>query len=98
MAVYAVIGGGAWDRVGSRAQQWAVLRKALGDARRAAEAPDAGKGKKKHRKGPPAGKGRRAGEELIRGVIAGETPLAIHTNRESDIREAIKLAADSVSA
>ncbi|WP_423603418.1 amidohydrolase family protein [Sphingomonas sp. MS122] len=94
VAVYAVIGGGAWDRVGSRAQQWAVLRKALGDAKRAMPAPEAGDGKKHDRHGPPPGRGRRVGEELIRGVIAGETPLAIHTNRESDIREAIKLASD----
>lgn len=96
VAVYAVIGGGAWDKVGSRAQQWAVLRKALGDAKRAMAAPEAspgaGKDKKHDRRGPPPG--RRAGEEPIRGVIAGETPLAIHTNRESDIREAIKLAAE----
>lgn len=93
VAVYAVIGGGAWDKLGSRAQQWTVLRKALGDAKRAA-ARDAEDSKKHERRGPPPGQGRRAGEELIRGVIAGETPLAIHTNRESDIREAIKLAAD----
>lgn len=93
VAVYAVIGGGAWERVGSRAQQWAVLRKALTDARRAAAAHDAGEGKKRDRHGP-SGRGRRMGEELIRGVIAGETPLAIHTNRESDIREAIRLASD----
>lgn len=85
VAVYAVIGGGAWDKIGSRAQQWAVLRKALGDAKGAMAAREAGDGKKRER---------HAGEELIRGVIAGETPLAIHTNRESDIREAIKLAAD----
>lgn len=92
VAVYAVIGGGAWDRVGSRAQQWAVLRKALGDAKRATAARDAEDGKKRGRHAPPPGRSRRAGEELIRGVIAGETPLAIHTNRESDIREAIALA------
>lgn len=94
VAVYAVIGGGAWDRIGSRAQQWTVLRKALTDAKRAADARDAGDKDKRDRRGPPPGKGRRIGEELIRGVIAGETPLAIQTNRESDIREAIKLASD----
>lgn len=94
VAVYAVIGGGAWDKVGSRAQQWAVLRKALGDAKGAIAAREAGDDKKRDRKDPPPGRGRRAGEELIRGVIAGETPLAIHTNRESDIREVIKLAGD----
>lgn len=94
VAVYAVIGGGAWDRVGSRAQQWAVLRKALGDAKRAMTAPETGKDKKRDRHDPPPRRGRRAGEEAIRGVISGEAPLAIHTNRESDIREAITLAAE----
>ncbi|MCW4460704.1 amidohydrolase family protein [Sphingomonas sp. BT-65] len=94
VAVYAVIGGGAWDKLGSRAQQWTVLRKVLSDAKGAMAARDAGDAKKRDRHGPPPGRGRRAGEELIRGVIAGETPLAIHTNRESDIREAVKLASD----
>jgi hypothetical protein len=99
VAVYAVIGGGAWDRIGSRAQQWTVLRKALSDAKAAIAAREAGEDKKRDRRGPPPGPqgrggGRRAGEELIRGVIARETPLAIQTNRESDIREAIKLASD----
>ncbi|WP_343518496.1 amidohydrolase family protein [Sphingomonas sp.] len=94
VAVYAVIGGGAWDKLGSRAQQWTVLRKVLSDAKDAMAARDPGDAKKRDRRGPPPGRARRAGEELIRGVIAGETPLAIHTNRESDIREAIKLAGD----
>ena len=31
-AVYAVIGGGAWDKVGSRAAQWDLLRQAVADA------------------------------------------------------------------
>src|SRR3546814_5012341 len=29
VGVYAVIGGGAWDRLGSRAVQWSALRSAL---------------------------------------------------------------------
>jgi imidazolonepropionase-like amidohydrolase len=93
-AVFAVIGGGAWDRLGSRAQQWTVLRKALTDAKIAVAVRDAGEKDKKDRRGPPPGRGRRAGEDLIRGVLAGETPLAIQTNRESDILQAIQLAAD----
>ena len=94
VAVFAVIGGGAWDKLGSRAQQWAVLRKVLSDAKGAMAARDAGETRKRDRHGRAPGRGRRAGEELIRGVIAGETPLAIQTNRESDIREAIRLASD----
>ncbi len=91
-AVYAVIGGGAWDKLGSRAQQWTVLRKALSDAKGAMAARDAGDAKKQDRRGPPRRRG--VGEDLIRGVITGETPLAIQTNRESDILQAIQLAAD----
>jgi len=74
VAVLAVIGGGAWDKVGSRAQQWTILRKALSDA-----------GKTTPAAGP------QAGGEALRRVIAGEIPLAIQTNRETDIREAAKL-------
>ncbi|MBX3594604.1 amidohydrolase family protein [Sphingomonas sp.] len=90
VAAYAVIGGGAWDRIGSRAQQWAVLRKALTDAKRAGaagEAADAGK----RRGGPPPGRGRHDEGEALRDVIAGEIPLAIQTHRETDIRQAIDL-------
>ncbi len=74
-AVYAVIGGGAWDKIGSRSQQWNVLRKALTDA------------KAGDRKG---GKG----VEPLAGVLTRDVPLAIQTNRESDIRQAIELASD----
>lgn len=97
VAVYAIIGGGSWPRIGSRAQQWAVLRKALTEAKRAAATREAGAvpAKPRNRSGPPPSRGdRRAGEELIRGVIAGETPLAIQTHRESDILQAIALARD----
>src|SRR3546814_4838877 len=55
---------------------------------------DAGrKGKKGHGDGPPGG-GRHAGAELIRGVLAGEVPLAVQTHRESDIRQAVAPAED----
>lgn len=91
VGVYAVIGGGAWDRLGSRAVQWAALRKALTEARPDV-APVKGKGKKDKRGGPPPGK--RAGELLIRAVLRGEVPLAIQTDRESDIRQAAALARD----
>ncbi len=89
VGVYAVIGGGAWDRLGSRAVQWAALRKALHEAR-TAPTPEKGKGKKGKRGGPPPGK--RAGEQLIRAVLRGDVPLAIQTHRESDIRQAVALA------
>lgn len=100
VAVYAVIGGGAWDKVGSRAQQWTLLRKALSDARRPAAAPEGEKGKAKRKdkkdkfRGPPGRGGRRGAEEMMRSVVSGEVPLAIQTHRESDVRQAIQLAAD----
>ena len=99
VAIYAVIGGGAWDKVGSRAQQWTLLRKALTDATLAAakqEGKAKGSGKDRdRRRGPPPGRGGRHGaEELIRSVVAGQAPLAIQTHRESDIRQAIQLAND----
>ncbi len=97
VAVYAVIGGGVWDKLGSRASQWSVLHKALGDAKRAAAVHADGDKKDrrgdKHR-GPPAGKARRGGEELIRAVLRGEVPLAIQAQRESDIRQAAALASE----
>lgn len=91
VGVFAVIGGGAWERLGSRAAQWAALREALADARRA----EAGKGKKgKKSCGPSPGKGRRAGESPLRAVVRGDAPLAIQTHRESDIRQAVAIATD----
>ncbi|MCR5871226.1 MULTISPECIES: amidohydrolase family protein [unclassified Sphingomonas] len=89
VGVYAVIGGGAWDRLGSRAVQWTALRKALLDAR-PEPTPQKGKGRKGKGGGPPPGK--RAGEQLIRAVLRGDVPLAIQTHRESDIRQAAALA------
>lgn len=97
VGVYAVIGGGAWDRLGSRGVQWAALRKALDDGKRGLAPPPAPAEKKKDRKeGAPAGAppGPRPGEELIRGVLQGKVPLAIQTHRESDIRQAASLATD----
>ncbi|MCA1199200.1 amidohydrolase family protein [Sphingomonas sp. R647] len=90
VGVYAVIGGGAWDRLGSRAVQWAALRKALVDARPALT-PEKGKWKKGKHDGPPP-PGKRAGEALIRAVLRGDVPIAIQTHRESDIRQAAALA------
>lgn len=97
VAVYAVIGGGAWERLGSRASQWSALHKVLGDARRAMAAPagDEKKDKKDKREGPRGRRGgHHAGEEMIREVLRGEVPLAIQTHRESDIRQAAALAGE----
>lgn len=97
VGVYAVVGGGAWDRLGSRGVQWAALRKALDEGKRGL-APPPGVDNKKRRKGdgPPGGPpgGRNPGVDLIRGVLIGDVPLAIQTHRESDIRQAAALASD----
>ncbi len=97
VGVYAVVGGGAWDRLGSRGVQWTVLRKALEDGKRALAPSPSADEKKKRKDGAPAGGppgGRPQGADLIRGVLLGEAPLAIQTNRESDIRQAAALASD----
>lgn len=96
VGVYAVIGGGAWDRLGSRGVQWAALRKALDDGTRGLAPPPPADRKKGRKVGAPAGgpPGPRPGEELIRGVLQGRVPLAIQTHRESDIRQAVALATD----
>lgn len=87
IGVYAVIGGGVWDRLGSRAVQWTALRKAIADAKRNA-APEAA-GKKKASTPMPA----RAGDTL-HAVVTRRIPLAIQAHRESDIRQAATLAED----
>lgn len=95
VAVYVVIGGGAWDRLGARAQQWTALRKLVTDAKRAAAPPPppAKKGKDKSAPaGPPPGMPPGGGGASFADVVAGKLPLAIQTNRESDIREAAVLA------
>jgi len=96
VGVYAVIGGGAWDRLGSRGVQWAALRKALDEGKRGLAPPLPADKKKDRKGGAPAGgpPGGRPGEDLIRGVLQGPMPLAIQTNRESDIRQAAALASD----
>jgi len=71
---------------GSRAAQWVLLRNALEEARRFAAAPRA--------VGPRDQLLSRPDVEALGGVIAGRMPLAIQADRESDIRQAIRLAAD----
>ncbi|MFA6115550.1 MAG: amidohydrolase [Sphingomonas sp.] len=81
-AMVAVIGGGAWDKAaGSRAGQWGLLRASLDEARLPATSPV----------GDDALLNRRD-VAAVRQVLAGAMPLAIVTHRESDIRQAAKLA------
>jgi imidazolonepropionase-like amidohydrolase len=81
VGVFAVIGGRVGEAGGSRAAQWEQLRQALDAARTGLAAP--------------ASPATRTPEFLaLQPVLAGKVPLAITTNRESDIRQAIKLAAD----
>ena len=83
VALFAVIGGNAWRKAAaSRAAQWGILRAALDEAR----AP-----------GMPSSDQailNRRDIVAVRQVLAGAIPLAIMTNRESDVRAAIKLAGD----
>jgi imidazolonepropionase-like amidohydrolase len=82
-AMFAVIGGGSWPRAaGSRAAQWQLLREALSLARNGPKPGDEN----------PLLSPR--GAAAVRQVLAGLVPLAIATHRESDIRQAIRLAAD----
>jgi imidazolonepropionase-like amidohydrolase len=90
VAVFASIGGGEWDSIGSRGRQWQTLRKMLSEARKQPDAPQ-----NTHRRGKDKSEGSPRGpqsEEPIRAVAAGRIPLAIATHRETDIRQAIALA------
>ena len=85
--VFVSIGNHRGEGDGSRAAQWELLRHAL-DAAKAAASPAAGSSSTNApSKGDP--------EVLaLEPVLNGKVPLAISTNRESDIRQAIKLATD----
>lgn len=88
IAVFGAIGGGEWDRLGSRGAQWQALRKLLADA---GDKP----GAEREGRGRPAGKpGGDQSRDPVRAVAAGEIPLALQLNRETDIRQAIALARD----
>lgn len=78
-ALFVSIGGSAWPRLGARAAQWQVLRAALDDAK---APPGPGRGAKE------------AQSAVLREVLSGQIPLAIMTQRESDIRQAARLAQD----
>jgi imidazolonepropionase-like amidohydrolase len=87
VAVFAQVGGmNAARSGGSRSAQWVLVRNALSEAR------DFGRG---HRSGAPRDQLlTHLDAEALQPVLAGRTPLAIETARESDLREAIRLASD----
>ena len=85
--VFVSIGNHRGEGDGSRAAQWELLRHAL-DAAKTAASPAAGSSSTN----TPS---KRDPEVLaLEPVLNGKVPLAISTNRESDIRQAIKLATD----
>lgn len=81
VGVFVSIGDQRGEGGGSRAAQWELLRHALDAAKTGLAAP--------------ASSTTRTTEFLaLEPVLAGKIPLAISTYRESDIRQAIRLAAD----
>ncbi|MDB6014169.1 MAG: amidohydrolase [Gammaproteobacteria bacterium] len=85
--VFVSIGNHRGEGDGSRAAQWELLRHAL-DAAKTADSPATGSSSTN----TPS---KRDPEVLaLEPVLNGKVPLAISTNRESDIRQAIKLATD----
>lgn len=85
-AQFVRIGGSSADSVGgSRAAQWTLLRRALDEARQLDS-----------RNGSPAEDRlfSRIDLDALRLVVAGRVSLAIQVHRESDIREALRLARD----
>jgi len=82
IGVFAVIGGrNSSDAGGSRAAQWKLLRIALDAAKTGLASP--------------ASPTTRTPEFLaLEPVLAGKVPLVVSVNRESDIRQTIKLASD----
>lgn len=85
-AMFARIGGSAAETAGgSRASQWTLLRRAFDEARRLSD------------RRPLDAQDRLfdlINLESLRPVLDGTMPLAIQTHRQSDIREAIRLASD----
>ena len=86
-AMFAAVGNATLAQAGgSRAAQWVLLRNALAEARRFAAAPTPG---------PRDQLLDRPDVEALAPVVAGTMPLVIGAERESDIRQAIALAADA---
>ena len=87
VGVFVSIGNHRGEGDGSRAAQWVLLRHAL-DAAKTPASPAAGSSSSN-------ASSKRDPEALaLEPVLNGKVPLAISTNRESDIRQAIKLATD----
>lgn len=87
VAVFARAGGLSSSAAGgSRAAQWVLMRNALDEARvyRPSRTPGA----------PRDQLANRLDIEALRAVVEGRMPLAILAERESDIREAVRLAQD----
>jgi imidazolonepropionase-like amidohydrolase len=83
----AQVGGMSAARAGgSRAAQWGLLRNALDEARAYGRGSRPG--------GPRDQLLNHLDAEALQPVLAGRVPLAIGASRESDIREALRLAAD----
>lgn len=80
-AMFVVIGGGEWDKLGSRAAQWQILRGAFDEVRSAVAGDD-------------KALLNRRDAAAVRQMLLGAMPLAIVTQRESDILQAIRIAAD----
>ncbi|MEP7243846.1 MAG: amidohydrolase family protein [Gammaproteobacteria bacterium] len=81
VGVFVVIGNRSTSAGGSRAAQWKLLRLALDAAKTGLASP--------------ASPATRTSEFLaLEPVLAGKVPLAVSTNRESDILQSIKLASD----
>lgn len=80
VGVFVTIGNrSATASVGSRSAQWQLLRAALDTTKTP----------------PPNPTGPRTADAIaLESVVQGKAPLAISTNRESDLRQAIKLAQD----
>lgn len=88
--VFASVGGmSAFGAGGSRSAQWLWLRNALAETRECAA---------RRARCDEAGPGQRLLSPVNRAalapVVARTMPLAIHASRESDVREAIRLAVD----
>ena len=81
IGVFVVIGNHFAEVGASRAAQWELLRHALDDAKKALAAAE-------------SSTSRTAEVLVLEPVLAGKVPLAITTHRESDIRQAIRLAKD----
>lgn len=85
-AMFATAGGSNEQAGGSRAAQWQLLRNALDEAKAfRSRAPSLA---------PRDQQLNRADVAALLPVLAGTMPLALVTNRESDIRQAIDLARD----